>query len=96
MMETLKQRGIYESVWGEALKMRQHGEFIKLAKLVTCSIVIIHGDYDLHPFEGIRKPLEQATKNIKAILLKKCGHTPWIERFANKEFYKILLEELKV
>lgn len=85
---------IYESVWPQAAKMRQDGEFIKLAKDIKCPVVVIHGDYDPHPFEGIKEPLEEVLKDIKFILLEKCGHTPWKEKFAKDKFYEILKNEL--
>ena len=90
------EKHIYESVWGEAAKMRQSGDFLKLAKGITCPVVIIHGDYDPHPFEGVKKPLEATIKNIKSILLQQCGHTPWIEKFVKDKFYEILREELNI
>ncbi len=88
------EKHIYESVWNEAAKMRQSGDFLILSRMINCPVVIIHGDYDPHPFKGIKEPLEKTVKNIKSFLLSKCGHTPWIEKFAKDNFYKILREEL--
>jgi hypothetical protein len=39
--------------------------------------------------------LSNVLKDFRFILLKKCGHKPWIERHARVEFYKILQEELR-
>lgn len=90
------EKHIYESVWNEALKMRNSGEFLKLAKIITCPVIIIHGNYDPHPFKGVIKPLEKTVKNIKSVVLQKCGHTPWIEKFAKDSFYEILRKELSI
>jgi pimeloyl-ACP methyl ester carboxylesterase len=61
---------------------------------ITCPITIIHGKYDPHPLEGVIKPLEEKGRVFKLIVLEKCGHTPWIERFAKEEFYSILENEI--
>ena len=58
-------------------------------------MVAIHGDYDPHPAEGVQKPLSALIEEFRFVLLKKCGHTPWLERQAQEEFYKVLEEELQ-
>ena len=58
------------------------------------SVVVVYGEYDSHPFEGVEEPLRRVAKNVKSILLPKCGHTPWIERFAKDDFYKLFQEEV--
>lgn len=86
---------IYQSVWNDATKLRRSGELLKLGKQIQCPVVAIHGDYDPHPPEGIQQPLSAVLKSFQFILLKNCGHLPWIEREARNEFYKILKEELR-
>lgn len=84
---------IYQSVWKEAEELRRTGELLKIVKRVRCPVIAIHGDYDPHPAEGVEKPLGQAIKDFRFILLKGCGHEPWEERFARDRFYEILKEE---
>jgi len=55
---------------------------------------LIHGDYDSHPYEGVEEPLSKYVEDFKFILLKKCGHKPWIEKHAMDEFYAIIKREL--
>ncbi len=86
---------IFESVWRDAARLRDSGELLKLGKRIKCPVVAIHGDYDPHPGEGVRGPLSSVLKDFRFILLKKCGHSPWIERFARDKFYQILKEELR-
>ena len=59
------------------------------------AIVVVHGDHDPHPAEGIQKPLSVMLRSFRFILLKNCGHKPWIEREAREAFYRILKEELR-
>ena len=49
-----------------------------------------------HPPEGVQKPLSAVLKDFRFILLKNCGHLPWIERQARDNFYAVLKEALVV
>lgn len=86
---------IFRNVWREASEMRSSGELLELGKKIECPVVAIHGDYDPHPAEGVQKPLSSVLKDFRFMLLKKCGHKPWIEKYAMDEFYKILKQELR-
>lgn len=88
------QSEIYEKVWKEAEELRRSGKLLEDGKLITCPVVVIHGDYDSHPYEGVREPLNKVIKNGKYILLTNCGHHPWYEKEAREEFYRVLENEL--
>lgn len=85
---------VYQRVWSDALELRRSGSLVELGKRIRCPVVAIHGDYDPHPAEGVEKPVAAILKNSRFILLKNCGHLPWIERGARDRFYAILREEL--
>jgi len=85
---------IYQDVWSEASKLRQNGKLLAFGKRIKCPVTAIHGDYDPHPPEGVQKPLSTVLKNFQFILVKNCGHLPWIERQAKAEFFEILKKEL--
>jgi len=57
-------------------------------------VVAIHGDYDPRPAAGVSKPLSRVLKEFKFILLEKCGHEPWRERYARDTFFRILKKEV--
>ncbi len=86
---------IFQSVWKDAAELRGSGKLLELGKHIKCPVVAIHGDYDPHPAEGVQTPLSAILKSFRFILLKNCGHMPWIERQARAKFYKILKEELR-
>jgi pimeloyl-ACP methyl ester carboxylesterase len=86
---------IFQSVWQEAADLRRSGKLLELGKKIQCPVVAIHGDYDPHPAEGVQHPLAPMLNNFRSILLKNCGHKPWIERWAKDEFYRILKNELR-
>jgi pimeloyl-ACP methyl ester carboxylesterase len=88
------QYNVFQSVWAQAQKLRSSGKLLKLGGKIRCPVVAIHGDYDPHPYEGIRDPLSHLLKDFKLIRLEKCGHYPWLERSARDRFYHILKKEI--
>jgi len=86
---------IFQSVWKDAAELRRSGKLRELGKHIECPVVAIHGDYDPHPAAGVQEPLSAILKSFRFILLKSCGHMPWIERQARDKFYGILKEELR-
>jgi len=86
---------INRRVWAEAKPLRTSGELLELGKKIKCPVVAIHGDYDPHLAEGVKEPLSRVLKDFRFVLLEKCGHEPWLERFARDKFYKILKNELE-
>jgi len=85
---------INRRVWAEAKKLRTNGEILKLGKKIRCPVLVIHGDYDPHLAAGVREPLSRVLKDFRFVLLKKCGHEPWTERYARDRFYNILRKEI--
>jgi pimeloyl-ACP methyl ester carboxylesterase len=85
---------IFQSVWREAEQLRRSGRLLDVTRRIRCPVVAIHGDYDTHSTAGVHEPLSAILKDFRFILLKKCGHKPWIERQARDEFYRLLKKEL--
>lgn len=50
---------------------------------------------DPHPAEGVRTPLSSVVKDFRFLMLRNCGHLPWIERQAKDEFFRVIREELR-
>jgi pimeloyl-ACP methyl ester carboxylesterase len=89
------QSDIFQAVWSEASKLRQTGYLLELGRKINCPVVAIHGDYNPHPAEGVKIPLEQVLNDFRFYLLKKCGHSPWKEKYAKDAFYQLILEVIK-
>ncbi len=85
---------IFKSVWTEAMELRRSGKLLAMGKEIACETVAIHGDFDSHPAAGVEQPLSGIVRDFRFILLKKCGHKPWIERQARDLFYAILKQEV--
>lgn len=81
---------MYNRIWNEAAKLRTNGELLSAFKNVQSSIFLIQGICDPHPIEGVMKPLEEQGIPCKAFILDKCGHNPFMEKYAKERFYEIL------
>jgi pimeloyl-ACP methyl ester carboxylesterase len=88
------QYDIHQRVWRDAEALRSSGRLLALGKRIDCPVVAIHGDYDPHPADGIRRPLSTVVEDFRFILLENCGHYPWKERQARDAFFEILQHEL--
>ncbi len=88
------QGDVFQGVWNDAAEMRRNGGLLALGKRIECPVIAIHGDFDPHPAEGVERPLMTVLRDFRFILLKCCGHKPWIERQARDEFYSVLEKEL--
>jgi pimeloyl-ACP methyl ester carboxylesterase len=93
---TVSERGseIYAGVWPEAANMRRNGELLPFVRRIECPVVAIHGDHDPTPVDGVAIPLRAALREFEMIVLDKCGHDPWRERWAADRFYAILEQHL--
>ncbi len=88
------QHEIFEAVWKDAEELRGSGKLLEMGKRITCPVVAIHGDFDPHPWDGIKKPLEEVLDDFRFVLLERCGHHPWYEKHARDEFFALLEKEL--
>ena len=86
---------VFCNCMAELNHMRGSGELLNIGRDITCPVIAIHGKDDSHPPEGVRKPLADVIKDFTFIQLDKCGHSPWNEKYAKHQFYKILTDALK-
>ncbi len=85
----------YHAVLTQAQHLRSSGALLAEASRIRCPVVAIHGDYDPHPAAGVQEPLSTVLASFRLILLRKCGHKPWIERQARDQFFRVLLDEVR-
>ena len=80
--------------WEDATRLRRDGRLLAMGSNIECPVVAIHGDHDPHPAEGVRGPLSALLGDFSFVLLERCGHKPWIERWAKEAFFRFLGKEL--
>lgn len=85
---------INQNVWRDFVKLRDtDGKLKKVFSSIMSDIVIVHGDHDPHVIEGIHPFLKSCIPNIRLEWLEKCGHYPWIEKYARDRFFDIMVRE---
>lgn len=80
---------MYNSIWGEASVLRAEGKISEALGRIKCKIFLIHGKTDPH---GVINPMRETGAEFDCYVLDKCGHSPFIERYAKNKFYKVLTE----
>ena len=85
---------IFQGVWAEASGMRTDHRLTEQSEKIIMPVVALHGADDPHPVEGVEKPLASLLPDFRMMVLPRCGHTPWREKFAKDRFFQILRDEL--
>lgn len=86
---------INQRVWNDFKVLRDSDRLKSEFAKVKAPTVVIHGDYDPHPIEGVVPFLKSCLPKIDVFVLEQCGHLPWLERRAKDQFYKILKDSLR-
>ncbi len=85
---------MYASLWSQADELRSSGELFNSLKGLKCPVIVIQGEFDSHPVEGVAEPLREQEITFETHILPKCGHSPFNEKFAKEQFYKILCDTI--
>jgi len=87
---------VFKKVWHEASFLRRSGKLLEEGRKIRSEVIAIHGDYDPHPWQGVKEPLQGILTDFNFFLLKHCGHEPWMERQAKDKFYRILRKAMSI
>jgi len=86
---------IFINVWKDFVKLRNKPNYIKSEfSKINIPAILIQGDYDPHLTKEVYSFLKKCIPKIKLYELEKCGHYPWIEKYAKNNFYKILKDAI--
>jgi pimeloyl-ACP methyl ester carboxylesterase len=86
---------LFQRVWDEANELRRSGTLLHYGNNIYCPVVAVHGEYDPHPAYAIKNTLSRICTDFRFVLLKNCGHYPWMEKLAYNEFYDVLNQEVQ-
>ena len=89
------QLNVNVAIFRELTNQAQYLDLTNFGKVIKCPVIAIHGDFDPRPARAIQEPLSKSIKDFKFILLKKCGHYPWMEKYAREKFFKVLREGIE-
>jgi pimeloyl-ACP methyl ester carboxylesterase len=81
---------VFEAVWGEVVRRRDAGTLLDPATPLVCPVVVLHGDHDPHPLDGVVEPLRPLARDLTVQVIDRCGHLPWLERQARERFLTCL------
>ncbi len=82
------------ALWAEGEGLRRSGELLALGASIECPVVAVQGDHDPHGCDGVRIPLGRVLRDFRFIGLDRCGHSPWLERWARDAFVDVMRREL--
>jgi pimeloyl-ACP methyl ester carboxylesterase len=86
---------VFQKVWPEYVELRDRAGYLRAEfSKIKVPVIVMHGEHDPHPIEGIRPFLTDCIDDISFHILPKCGHYPWRECHAREDFYNILRAEL--
>lgn len=80
----------HTQTWDDMLRLQHQGVYPRAFAAIGCPVLMIHGDHDPHPGAMIRDGLQRYVPQLEYRELAKCGHSPWIERFAREAFFDVL------
>jgi pimeloyl-ACP methyl ester carboxylesterase len=71
-----------ESIGQEYRRLFDGNQLLRILPDIKCPVVAIHGDYDVLPVECVKEPFSRLIKHFRFIVLEKCGHYTWYEKYA--------------
>ena len=80
----------HKETWDDMMRLQSDGTYPKAFTGITSDVLMLHGNYDPHPGPMIYASLRPFIKSLEYRELARCGHSPWLERFARTEFFTIL------
>lgn len=81
---------MHNTIWSEAAGLRTRGQILDSFRRIKCNLYLIQGATDPHPVNGITIPLQEIGIACETYVLDKCGHSPFMEKYAKNKFYEIL------
>ena len=77
----------HTETWNDMLHCQEKGIYPQSFVSIGCSVIMLHGAYDPHPGKAIRDDLRQYMPQLEYREFDKCGHAPWIEKYAKDDFF---------
>ena len=85
---------VYCKVWPEVEEWRKKGKLLQIFSEIEADMVLIQGEEDPHPYQGVTEPLKKMGIELRVHLIPRCGHKLWEEKYGAEEFYQTLFSEL--
>jgi pimeloyl-ACP methyl ester carboxylesterase len=80
----------YTETWNDMLRCQQEGIYPQSFASIKSPVIMLHGTYDPHPGKMIRDNLKHYIPQLEYHEFEKCGHAPWIEKYAKGDFFRVM------
>jgi pimeloyl-ACP methyl ester carboxylesterase len=80
----------HEETWSDMLRLQDEGVFPASFAAIDVPVLMLHGAEDPHPGRMIRAGLEPHLPQLEYHEWERCGHYPWLEKWAHESFYGVL------
>jgi pimeloyl-ACP methyl ester carboxylesterase len=80
----------HQEAWNDMLQLQEKGIYPAAFSSIKSPALMLHGVYDPHPGEMIYASLKAHIPHLEYHELANCGHSPWQERQARKEFFMVM------
>jgi pimeloyl-ACP methyl ester carboxylesterase len=84
----------HRETWADVLRLQAEGVEPAAFTAVTCPALMLHGDDDPHPGPATFALLRRFVPQLQYRGFPRCGHRPWVERYARESFLAALREWL--
>jgi pimeloyl-ACP methyl ester carboxylesterase len=80
----------HQETWDDMMRLVSDGTCPGAFTRIRSDVLMLHGDYDPHPGPMIYESLRPFIRTLEYREFARCGHSPWLERFARAEFFSTL------
>ena len=80
----------FDETWQDMLRLQEEGVYPATFAVIKTPVLMLHGVADPHPGGMIRASLQAYLPQLEYREWERCGHYPWLEKAARKEFFAVL------
>jgi pimeloyl-ACP methyl ester carboxylesterase len=80
----------HDETWQDLMRLQSQHIEPELFSTIKVPVILVHGDTDPHPGAMTRDLLKRHIPQLEFMLLERCGHEPWRERYAKETFLETL------
>ena len=84
----------HEETWADMIRLQAEGTYPAAFAVIDAPVIMLHGVDDPHPGQMIRSTLVLYLPQLEYTEWERCGHYPWLERHAHREFFRVLRDWL--
>ena len=80
----------YTETWNDMIRLQKEGVYPAAFTAIKSPAIMLHGAYDPHPGRMIHASLTPYLPQLEYHQWDRCGHTPWLEKYARDDVFATL------